>query len=74
MKTIVDQHGKPFKPNLFSTLSDRLNRLVSIELLDAAKPSEWEAWHRVSQLRKSCGEPPQTITFRRYSPLTEKTP
>lgn len=69
MKSIVDQHGKQFKPSPFSILSERLNKLAEASMQVATKPSEWDAWSRLSQLRQSCGAPPQTITFRRPMPV-----
>lgn len=62
---IVDQSGKPFKPNPMAELLQ-----LAIPMVLAGESRKFEEISRLEQLRTSCGEKPkrETITFRRFLP------
>jgi hypothetical protein len=62
--SIVDQYGKPFKPNPLAEVSERVAARYKADLLEHVKPSKFDTWFKLSELRQSCGVEPGTITFR----------
>lgn len=62
---IVDQNGKPFKPDPMAELLQ-----LAIPMVLSGESRKFEEIRRLEQLRTSCGEKPkqETITFRRFLP------
>jgi len=62
---IVDQYGKPFKPGIGELLRRVTTWLPATRIITEPVPPEPANVFDILQLRRSCGAPPETITFRR---------
>jgi hypothetical protein len=68
--TIIDQHGKPFKPDPVTWML----RMAQPAIVTESVSPQPAGYFDIARLRQSCGAPPQTITFRRHSPFKAPTP